>query len=69
MVVNGRTGIVVEPGDAAALVSGLNALLGDSDLSNRLGAAARKRYLDCYNEKLLAERMQHLFDLVLEKRR
>jgi glycosyltransferase involved in cell wall biosynthesis len=69
MVVNGRTGIVVAPGDAGALAAGLNALLGDSTLSNRLSAAARQRYLECYNEKLLAERMEHVFDTLLENRR
>ncbi|MFY9708977.1 MAG: glycosyltransferase family 4 protein [Candidatus Cybelea sp.] len=69
MVVNGRTGIVVEPGDAGAMAAGLNALLGDPKLSRRLSAAARARYLECYNEKLLAERMQHVFDTLLENRK
>jgi glycosyltransferase involved in cell wall biosynthesis len=43
LVVDGETGIVVPPRDAAALRAALERLLGDRDLRRRLGAAGRER--------------------------
>ena len=38
---DGETGLLVPPGDAAALRAALERLLGDADLRARLGIAAR----------------------------
>ena len=43
LVVDGKTGIVVPPRDAAALRSALERLLADPDLRHRLGTAGRDR--------------------------
>ncbi len=43
LVVDGETGLLVPPGDRAALRSALERLLGDSELRQRLGAAGRER--------------------------
>jgi glycosyltransferase involved in cell wall biosynthesis len=43
VVEDGRTGLLVDPGDPAALRVALERLLGDADLRRRLGAAARER--------------------------
>jgi glycosyltransferase involved in cell wall biosynthesis len=43
LVVDGETGLLVPPGDVAALRGALERLLGDSELRRRLGAAARAR--------------------------
>ena len=43
LVVDGETGLLVPPGDAAALRAALNRLLGDRELRRRLGAAALQR--------------------------
>jgi glycosyltransferase involved in cell wall biosynthesis len=43
LVVDGETGLLVPPGDVAALRSALERLLGDAELRHRLGAAARER--------------------------
>ena len=42
-VVNGESGLLVPPGDAAALAAALEALLGDPDRRVKLGAAAQSR--------------------------
>lgn len=43
LVVDGETGFLVAPGDAAELRGALERLLGDGDLRRRLGEAARER--------------------------
>jgi glycosyltransferase involved in cell wall biosynthesis len=43
LVVDGETGLLVLPGDVAALRVALERLLGDAALRRRLGAAARER--------------------------
>jgi len=43
VVEDGVTGLLAPPGDAAAVASGLERLLGDAAFARRLGAAARRR--------------------------
>jgi colanic acid/amylovoran biosynthesis glycosyltransferase len=43
LVVDGETGVHVQPGDVEALRAALQRLLGDPELRRRLGAAARER--------------------------
>jgi glycosyltransferase involved in cell wall biosynthesis len=43
LVVEGETGLLVAPGDRAALRAALERLLGDRELRRRLGAAGRER--------------------------
>jgi glycosyltransferase involved in cell wall biosynthesis len=43
IVDHGNTGLLIPPGDTAALVQALTQLLGDPDLRRRMGAAARRR--------------------------
>ena len=43
LVVDGETGLLVEPGDPNALAAALERLVGDQDLRRRLGAAGRAR--------------------------
>ena len=44
MVVDGVTGVLVPPGDDAALAAAIGTLLADPDVRGRLGAAARERW-------------------------
>jgi glycogen synthase len=46
VVIDGVTGLIVPPDDVAALAAGLGRLVGDPDLCDRLGAAARSRVSD-----------------------
>jgi glycosyltransferase involved in cell wall biosynthesis len=43
LVVDGETGLLVEPRDVPALRAALDRLLGDAELRRRLGGNARKR--------------------------
>jgi glycosyltransferase involved in cell wall biosynthesis len=43
VVDDGQEGLLVPPGDPAALAAGIAALLGDGDLRRRMGEAARRR--------------------------
>jgi len=61
MVVDGEHGLIVEKGDAAALARALETLLRDATLRERLGHAARRRYLTQY----APERFEHAFDAML----
>ncbi len=42
-VAEGETGVLVAPGDALALSAGLDRLMADAALRERLGAAGRER--------------------------
>jgi glycosyltransferase involved in cell wall biosynthesis len=50
----GDAGVLVEPGDEAAFARAVVALLGDPQLTHRLGVAARRRVLDGFTWELLA---------------
>jgi glycosyltransferase involved in cell wall biosynthesis len=53
-----ETGLVVPPGDAAALATALERLIADPELARRLGAAGAKRVA----EHFLAERMVSAYE-------
>jgi glycosyltransferase involved in cell wall biosynthesis len=57
IVVDGETGVLVPPGDAAALAAGLRRALADRD---RLGAAARRRCLARFEIGPVADRWRDL---------
>ena len=61
VVVEGGTGFLTAPGDAAELAAVLVRLLGDADLRQRVGAAGRARFLD----KFTAERNVRQLERVL----
>ncbi|WP_342629154.1 glycosyltransferase family 4 protein [Nguyenibacter vanlangensis] len=52
-VVNGRTGLLVPPGEAAPLGRSLNRLVRDAALRRQMGAAGRQRALARYDERVV----------------
>jgi glycosyltransferase involved in cell wall biosynthesis len=54
-VADGETGLLVAPGDAAALAAALRRLATDAALRTRLGAAGRARVLARYSVARMAE--------------
>jgi phosphatidyl-myo-inositol dimannoside synthase len=59
-VVDGETGLVVEPRDVAAVRASLQRLLADDELRARLGAAARARAATVFSYDALAARLAPL---------
>jgi type III pantothenate kinase len=55
VVEDGLTGLLVPPGDVRALREALERLLGDADLRERLGTAARARALEATGPDAYAE--------------
>jgi len=62
LVVDGETGLLVPPGDVAALRAALEQLLGDAGLRERLGRAARERVLAEFTWKRYAEHIRRAYD-------
>ncbi len=48
---HGETGLVVPPGDAAALARAVNTLLADPELRQRMGAAGRRRVAELFSRQ------------------
>lgn len=56
-----RSGVLVEPGDAAALAAGMISVLRDPSKAASLGEAARLRIEDCYSARTQALRHADLY--------
>jgi rhamnosyl/mannosyltransferase len=62
---HGKTGLVVPPGDEEALAAALNALVRDSALRRRLGAAGRERVEEQFTVEGMRARIAELYHEVL----
>jgi glycosyltransferase involved in cell wall biosynthesis len=69
VVDSGRTGIVVEPGEAAAMASAIVGLLADPAMAVRLGAAAREHATRTYGSERLVRDIDHLYRRLLAEPR
>lgn len=56
LVVDGKTGLLVPPGDSIALAAALRQLIADPALRATMGAAGRARALQYYNEPVVLAR-------------
>ena len=61
VVAEGETGFLVEPGDAAELAARVNELLRDPELAARFGEAGRKRAVEHFSWRAIAERTAGLY--------
>lgn len=64
-VLDGRTGLVAVDHDPQSLASALRALLMDAELRRRLGAAARERVVEEFDQRLVWERYADLYERLL----
>ncbi len=54
IIEHGKTGLLVQPGDAAALADAVNSLLDDPEMAKRLAEAARRRVIERFSSDALA---------------
>ncbi|MBM3471624.1 MAG: glycosyltransferase family 4 protein [Armatimonadetes bacterium] len=67
-VVDGETGLLVPPGDPAALASALDRLLTDPALRRRMGEAGRRRALEHFTEERMLTETAAVYERVLSGR-
>lgn len=61
-VMDGETGVLVDPGDAAGIASAVTTALADPGVRRRLGAAGRERFLALFDgERSAAELVQRYY--------
>jgi glycosyltransferase involved in cell wall biosynthesis len=61
VVVDGEHGLLVPPGDEAALAAALARLLGEPGLAGRLAAAARRRACERYSREAMVRRFEDYY--------
>lgn len=66
---HGRTGWLVPPADAPALAEAIEMLLGDPELRQRLGKAARQSIIERFNWRDNAEQVVEVYERVISQRR
>ncbi len=64
-IADGETGLLVPVGDAPALAAALARLIADRPLRQRLGAAARRRYLDLFDISAFNRKLSGLYRSVV----
>ena len=64
-VVHGETGLLVPPGDVAALADALESLLRDTDLRARFGAAGPARIAQRFSADQMVNAYESLYHEVL----
>jgi rhamnosyl/mannosyltransferase len=66
---SGQTGLNVPPGNAPALAEALSQLLAEPDFAQRLGLAARHRFLQEFDAQQMTDRTVALYEDLLSQRR
>jgi glycosyltransferase involved in cell wall biosynthesis len=64
LVVDGETGVLVAPGDPAAIADGLRALIGDRELRVRMGKAGRARAGRYFSLEAMVSAKQDLYRML-----
>jgi glycosyltransferase involved in cell wall biosynthesis len=65
LVVDGETGLLVTPGDAAALRAALERLLADRELRHKLGRAGRRRIEERFSWGPVLDRLLEVYEQAL----
>jgi glycosyltransferase involved in cell wall biosynthesis len=68
VVRDGKTGLLVPPGDPGAVAAGVSALLDDPDRARAFGAAARQEVHDRFTIDRLADDLADLYGELLDRR-
>jgi glycosyltransferase involved in cell wall biosynthesis len=67
VVLDGQTGILVEPGDEVALARALTELLVDQDRALNLGLAGKRRQEEVFSRQAMVRRTEKLYDQLLSE--
>ena len=65
VVRDGQDGLLVQPGDDAALADALGRLAAEPSLIEAMGASGRRRQRETFSDVAMAERLSRLYDRVL----
>lgn len=68
VVIDGQTGLLVEPGEASALAAGVARVLDDPDLAARLGRGGRRLVLARYSMEAMLDATEQIYGRVLAGR-
>lgn len=68
VIQEGKTGLVVPPGDAQALAGAISQLLADPALGRSMGQQGRQRALAEYDVSIYVERLVALYEEVMDER-
>jgi glycosyltransferase involved in cell wall biosynthesis len=68
VVQEGRTGLLVAPGDARALAAALRRLATDSAERDRFGSAGAQRWREQFTLDLTTDQVLHLYESILAQR-
>jgi len=68
-VADGESGILVPPGDRAALAGAMRRLLKDDELRSRMGIAAAERQATLFTPDTVVPQYEEAYELALERRR
>jgi glycosyltransferase involved in cell wall biosynthesis len=68
VVEEGKTGLLVPPGDPAALADAIRSLLADGGLRARMGAAGRQSVVAGYSVEVMCRRMREVYLSLLSER-
>ncbi len=68
VIEDGVSGVLVPPGDAGALAKGIERILADDGLQQRLGEEGRRRIVDHFSWRETALRTMELYEEVLRQR-
>ncbi len=64
VIVDGETGLLVEPGNPATLADGIVKLLTDTPYAKKLGKAAKERAVNVFSIEAMVNKIEVLFDEV-----
>lgn len=62
----GDSGILIEPGNVSHICSSIQKLISDSELRNKLGASAEKRFFDNFTVDNMCRRLMNIYNNVLK---
>ncbi len=63
--IHNKTGITVDPANSQALTEAINTILGDNDMSKRMGEAGRERIKKYYTKEIMTQNILEVYNEVL----